>query len=141
MNTTTTDHSRMVGHATAWQHALRLILPQLPASGVAALRIALRHNDSRILQGGTTRPTATHASRLVPVDAADPIAYALWRGRGLRTVGQVEDAWHELVSTTIGLCATRGGSVFDLIRWWEETPRAEAVAQLLRELDRWTGAT
>lgn len=68
-------------------------LPFLSLEEREALLRALRSRDPRLVRGRTTEPPPLAICLDWPVERADPVAYALWQGRGLTTVDEVEGAW------------------------------------------------
>ena len=68
------------------------------------------------------------------VEGADLLAYPAWRGRGLQTVKEVEEAAWALCSA---IDARLGeGAAKELLAWYDATPRADVLAVLLGEVER-----
>jgi hypothetical protein len=68
------------------------------------------------------------------VEGADLLAYPGWRGRGLVTVKEVEEAAWSLCSAIDNRLGE--GAAKDLLAWYDATPRADVLAVLLGETER-----
>jgi hypothetical protein len=116
-----------------WRHTWRCgIAPELSRSGLEALRMALLQDDPRLSQEGTLVPIT--APRDWPVEGADAIAYAGWRGEHLPDRNQVEAYWADIcyrVDRHFGQPAA--------CRWflnfWDTTPRDELFRAMLPEVE------
>lgn len=76
----------------AWRH----LAPLLPAAGLEALHAALESGDQRVCQRPVCRPESDLAG---PPAQCQPVAYALWRGLGLETAGEVYSAFDEMAGS------------------------------------------
>jgi hypothetical protein len=120
----------------SWRKVFRDgLAPLLSDAGLAALRAALAADDVRLLQGQTTTPAPMQCVQDWPCEAACPIGYAAWKGDGLETVAEVEEFF--------AICCFKVDQALGepaACRWWlnhwDETPRAEAIRELLPEVDR-----
>lgn len=108
--------------------------PQLSDAALRALAYALRIDDARLMQGSTSLPPPLMSVHDWPVEAACVIGFCGWRGEELGTVGEVEKFFARLCSeadTRLGEPAA--------CRWflnfWDNTPRSEAFAALLPEVE------
>jgi len=111
------------------------LAPLLPGAGLEALRLALAEDDPELLQGATTKPPPLACVREWPCEACCPVAYALWRGLGLATVGEVEEFWARLCFEA-DLALDEPAAVLWFLNWWDSVPRAEARRALLEEVSR-----
>lgn len=91
-------------------------------------------DDPRIVQRVTTipPPLLCNADRLV--ECADPLAYALWQGHHLKTVGQVEEAWAEMCFKADEMLGEMGACRF-FLNWIDDTDRAVMIRELLVEVE------
>src|SRR5262245_32138058 len=86
----------------AWREVWRrAIAPQLSQSCLEALRRALvaapgSAAAGELLQGQTLSPCPDPEHLDHPPEKACPLALALWRGKGLATVDEVQSAWEVL---------------------------------------------
>jgi hypothetical protein len=104
-------------------------------AGLQALRTALATNDPALLQGATTSPPPLESLMDCPVLACCPVAYAGWRGEGLTTVAQVENAFFRLCNGVDALLNEQA-AVRWFLTWWDEYPKEQTVPQLLGEVER-----
>lgn len=80
----------------AWQRCFRDgFAPSLPTEGLRALAEALKADSPELCRRVTTCPPPVPELDSWPCEAADPVAYALWKGKGLSSVGEVEAAFAE----------------------------------------------
>ncbi len=64
--------------------------PLLPTKGLEALKDALIHDNTNLIQGATTTPPPLHCVEDWPVEAACALGYCGWMD-GLHTVKEVEE--------------------------------------------------
>lgn len=122
-----------------WQQVWREgIAPQFDRSQLLALRDALRADDVRLLQGATTEPPPLLCVQDWECKGGCVISYAgvqTLGGFGTATVGAAEqffaEACHEC-GQLIGVPAAER----HFLNWWDDTPRAQAVPELLAEVER-----
>jgi hypothetical protein len=118
-----------------WRRVWRTgVAPCLSDAALTALRDGLRDDDERLLQGHTTSPPPLTAVMDWPVEAGCALCYAAWRGDGLTTVEEVEESFGRVcwaAEQTLGEPA----AVRHFINWWDKTPRYEAIAALLPEVE------
>jgi hypothetical protein len=107
-----------------WRDVWRALLPKLPASGLAALREALVHDDPRLIHGMTVLPCTDRdlgrRDLSVPIEGACLVA----------DVGGLEARFAEIAQCV-------GVELRHLTNWWDDcaVPRDEKRAALLAELD------
>lgn len=121
---------RLVAHLDVWRYGLQ---PQLNDACLRALRQGLVDDDKRLCQGYTTIPSVAmngHADRHAPT-AADPLAYALWRGLDLQTVGQIAQHYEECANTA----RLAGHQIAQWQEWCDRAGRDEMVQVLLAEVE------
>jgi hypothetical protein len=118
----------------AWQKAFLAFLPSLPTAGLEALATALAEDDERLLQGATTFPPPLHVARDMPVCAACAVSLALWRGHGLTTVGDVEEAFALACAAASERTGDPTGARY-FLNWYDETPRPTMRRELLAEVN------
>jgi hypothetical protein len=97
-----------------WKRILREgLLRALTEDELHALRRGLAADDPALQQGFMTLPPPLECLHDWQVEAADLLAYPAWRGRGLKTVKEVEEAAWALCSAIdarLGdFCLHRGG--------------------------------
>jgi hypothetical protein len=109
-------------------------VPLLSDEALAALETALRADDKRLIQGATTQPPPLICCQDWPCEGGCLVGYC-GMAEGLTTVGEVEMFFARVcfeVDTRLGEPA---GCRW-LLNWWDETPRAEALAEMLEEVER-----
>lgn len=119
----------------AWKKVWREgFAPLLSLPALEALRLALATDDARLLQGITTSPPPLQCVQDWPVEGAEAIAFALWQGEGLETVGEVENRW----AKTCFECDQRLGEPAIcrwFLNWHDDTPRYLMLPKLLAEVN------
>lgn len=124
------------GPMEAWRRVWRLgLAPQLSERTLELLARALVRDDPVLLQGATTSPPPLQCVQDWPVEAAEPVAFALWQGNGLTTVGEVEAAWAQ-ATYLCDLATGDPASYRWFANWWDEMPRQIVRAQLMAEVNR-----
>lgn len=119
----------------AWQKILREgFFPSLPTAGLAALRDALAADDQTVMQGSTTSPPPLQCCADLPVQCCCPVSFALMRGHGLATVGQVEEGFARACFECDQKMGEPAASRW-FLNWWDDTPRDDARAELLAEVE------
>lgn len=119
----------------SWRHVFREgVVPSLGNDELAALRKALEEDDNALLQGATTSPPPLHYVQDWPVEAACPLAYVGWKGKGLNIVAAVEEAFAQLCFDCDERL-TEPEAVRWFLNWWDESPRNAARRQLLKEVN------
>jgi hypothetical protein len=104
--------------------------PGMSDEELAALSAGLQDNDPTLIQGNTTQPPPLSAMSDWPVEGADAVGYALWKGRGLRTVGEVDAAFAVACRRADDLLNEPHGSRY-FLNWWDTAARFEAFAKVL----------
>jgi len=110
------------------------LLRALTDAELQALRRGLAADDPALLQGMMTLPPPLECVNDWAVEGADLLAYPGWRGRGLVTVKEVEEAAWSLCSAIDNRLGE--GAAKDLLAWYDATPRADVLAVLLGEVER-----
>jgi hypothetical protein len=108
--------------------------PVLSTTGLLALRRALIKDDKRLIQGHTTSPPPLMCVQDWPVEAACALGFCGWQGEGLETVGEVEEFFARScfeVDQILGEPA----DCRHFLNYWDDTPRGEARAELIFEID------
>ena len=119
----------------AWRKVWRDgLCPLLSDEALAALETALRSDDRRLIQGATTQPPPLLCVQDWPCEAGCLVGYCGWVGEGLETVGEVEEFFARMCFEMDTRLGEPAGCRW-LLNWWDETPRAEAVAALLPEVE------
>lgn len=121
-----------VAPRTAWEAAFLEVAEYLPRPGLEALARRLREEPDALLSGDTLHGQTEHLRGPERVTAACPLAYCLWKGRGLDTV-------RELTAAFAGLHAgSKSTGIFT--REWDNDHIAAGdllalVERLLGEMD------
>ena len=121
-----------------WRVAWRVgIAPCLPTAGLRHLRDALRADDGRLIQGRTVSPTLLESEDAghEPCMGACAIGFAGWKGLGLSSVFTLNEWFAATVNRAGELLPERYVPQF-FTRWFDETPRAEMIRELLPEVER-----
>lgn len=113
----------------AWKRAWNALAPSLPTAGLVALEAALVADDERLIQGGTQSPPPMMGVLGWPVEAACPVAFCGWQD-GAKTVMDVNLFFGRVCSDGDVRLGEHAG-VGHFLRWWDDTPRPEAIALLL----------
>lgn len=122
-----TKRTNTVGWRRAWRRGL---CPLLPTAGLIALRDALTQDSPELRQQETTGPPLRRDSRC---RGACAVALCGWKGKGLQTVGDVEDFFVR-ASMRAGRRLT-AKAVDAFFAWYDDAPREEMRRGLLRETD------
>ncbi len=118
----------------SWRHCFREgLAPILSDAALDALREALEGDDARLIQGATTIPPFSPGHLDAEVEAACALAFPLWEGDGLRTVGEVDEAWGRMCFE-IDLRLGEPAGCRYLLNWYDTTPREEMRRALLAEI-------
>jgi hypothetical protein len=124
-----------IGLPAAWQKCWRLgFSPQFTDAALLLLQDALQSDDPELIQGATTYPPPVPALADWPCERADPVAFALWKGADLSTVGEVEEAFARACAEADRRLGGRGECRWLLI-WWDESDYGTARRLLLREVN------
>lgn len=124
----------------AWKQVFRKgILPLVSEVELNTLKDLLKRDDQRLLQGATTTPPPLMCVQDWPVEAACPIGMCGWSclssgELGEVTVGEVEEYFARMcydIDQRIGEPA----ACRYFLNWWDETPRDEALRELLTEVN------
>lgn len=109
--------------------------PLLPVAGLEALRAAVLADDPALIQGATTTPPPLMCVQDWPVEAACALTYAGWKGAGLETVGEAEEFFARTCFEIDRRLNEPAGCRW-FLNWFDETPRAEVLRELLPEISR-----
>jgi hypothetical protein len=121
--------------AEAWRNVWRKgVVPNLTVGNLRALRRALLDDDPALLQGATTTPPPLACVADWPVEGACPFGLCGWEGDGLCLVGEVEEFFAKLCFKVDEELGEPAGCRW-FLNWWDDTPREEAVAALLPEVE------
>lgn len=119
----------------SWRETWRNgVAKALSLAGLAALKAALEADDQALLQGATCMPPPLACFSDWPVEACCPIAYLGWKGDGLVSVADVEEAFARAcyeVDQALGEPAACRW----FINWADTTPRDEMRRELLAEVE------
>ena len=109
--------------------------PGLTTAGLVALRDALANDDARLLQGATMCPPPLMCVQDWPVEAADAIGFAVWKGGDLTTVGQVEEGFAKALWEADQRLGEPAACRW-FLNWFDDTPRHQMREELLFEVER-----
>ena len=109
--------------------------PGLTTAGLVALRFALLNDDVRLLQGATMCPPPLMCVQDWPVEAADAIAFAVWKGGELTTVRQVEEGFAQALWEADQRLGEPAACRW-FLNWFDDTPRHQMREELLFEVER-----
>lgn len=119
----------------SWQKAWRALVDKLSTPELKALERALVDNDPRLIQGATTLPPPLEAVGNWPCEGACLLGYMGWQGKNhCRQIRDVERyfVWRcQMIDHALGEPA----ACKYLLNWWDETPREQAFAGLLEEVE------
>jgi hypothetical protein len=119
---------------TPWQRVFRDgIAPQLSDAGLEALERALARDDRAVMQNTTTFPPPLQCMADLPIEAACPVAYALWQAQGLGTVGEVETAF-ALLCQRVGEAMGEPTAIRPFLNHVDEIDRRQMRRELLAEV-------
>lgn len=108
--------------------------PLVSTPGLAALQAALVDDDKRLLQGATTSPPPLMCVQDWPVEAACAVTLTGWLGDGLSLVGEAEEYFGRMCYECDQAVGEPAGCRW-FLNFWDETPRKEAIALLLPEVE------
>lgn len=123
-----------------WQQVWRRgIAPQLSGSALAGLRLALVHDDRRLMQGRTMAPPPLPGLEEADIEAACAIGWAGWhgdgQGEGHDRVAALERYFDRVCSTADGLLG-EPGAARDFLDWYDGTPRPVMRRLFLDEINQ-----
>jgi hypothetical protein len=118
----------------AWQVAWRAFLPSLPTAGLDALATALADDERYLIQNATTFPPPLDCAGDWPIAAACAVALACWKGHGLTTVGEVEEAFALACAQADARLGARAAFRY-FLNWYDETDRKAMRHELLAEVE------
>jgi hypothetical protein len=119
----------------AWQLAWRAFLPSLPTAGLDALATALADDEPFLIQNATTFPPPLECASDWAIAAACAVALAVWKGHGLTTVGEVEEAFALACAAADDRLGAPAACRY-FLNWFDETDRAAMRRALLAEVER-----
>ena len=119
----------------AWRRVFREgVVPQLSIAGLQALKAALEHDDSRLIQGAACSPPPLQCVADWPVEAACAVSFTGWQGDGLRTVAEVED-YFARTCYTVDLRLGKPAGIRYFLNEYDQWDRATMIANLLPEVE------
>lgn len=118
----------------AWRHVWREgFVPGFTTAQLQALHDALETDAPYLQQGGTTLPPPLMSVWDWPCEAACAIGVAGWKGDELTTVGKVEEYFARCCFDADQRLGEPAACRW-FLNWFDDTPRAEMVPQLLDEV-------
>lgn len=117
----------------AWLRVWHVAAKLMGTPGLAALEVALRTDDARLIQGATCSPPPLQSVLDWPVEAADLFAFAAWQGDGLETVAEVEEYFARMCFNIDHEMGEPAGCRW-LLNWYDDVPRSEMLTKLLPEV-------
>lgn len=107
--------------------------PGMSVAALEVLLVGLEKNDPAILQGATTSPPPLMCVQDWPVEGADAIGFAGWKGENLSTVGEVEEYFAKMCFEADQRLDEPAACRW-FLNWFDDTPRLEAFASLAEEI-------
>lgn len=104
--------------------------PLMSDKELIALRDALIKDDNRLVQGATTSPPPLHCVLDWPVEAACGIGFCGWQGKGLETVGEVEEYFAKICFEADKLLQEPSACRW-FLNWFDDSPREEVKRRLI----------
>jgi len=98
--------------------------PIISMGALNALAEALRTDDARLIQGGTTTPPPLWCVKDWGVEGACALAYCGWIGDELKSVGEVEEYFARMCFECDNRLEEAAACRF-FLNWLDETPRYE----------------
>jgi hypothetical protein len=108
---------------------------RMSSTGLEALRLALLHDDARLIQKASTCPPPVETFVGEKVEAACAIGFCGWMGEGLKTVAEV-DAFFGAACLAADESLGQPAACRFFLNWFDETPRSEMRRLLLPEVNR-----
>lgn len=119
----------------SWRKVWRAgVAPLLSTRELEVFRDALEMDDTRLIQGVTTKPPPLECVRDWPVEAACALGFCAWQGIGLKTVAAVEENFAHRCFKIDQQLGEPGGCRW-FLNWFDETPREEMRRSLLEEVN------
>jgi hypothetical protein len=118
----------------AWQLAWRAFLPSLPTAGLDALATDVADDERYLIQNATPFPPPLDCASDWPIAAACAVALTAWKGQGLSTVGQVEEAFARACAAASERTGDPTGARY-FLNWFDETDRPTMRRELLAEVN------
>lgn len=120
----------------AWQHVWRNgFSSSIATAGLVALQAALEADDPRLIQGSTTSPPPLLCVQDWPIEACDPLAFALWHASEMETVGDIHSLWAEACFEADQRLGEPAACRW-FLNWADDTPRDVMRRELLAEVER-----
>jgi hypothetical protein len=79
-----------------WREAWEDLEPHLSTPVLSAMLAGLESNDARIVQGVTHQPSLARAPSNAPPECGCLVAFGLWVGEGLETIGQIDQRFSQV---------------------------------------------
>ena len=122
-----------------WQHVFRHgLAPILSTAELLALATGLREDDPDIIQGDSTFPSPLTCNDGLKIQAGCGLCYAVWRGRELETIGDVYNAFLDVLGEANARLGN-AGECGHFVRWFDEGDREQVRTELLAEVEREIG--
>ncbi len=112
--------------------------PALSTRGLEALRDALRDDDPRLIQRGTSLPTADAGPGGAEVEAACALGFCGWHADSLVTVDEVGEFFARACFEADQRLGEPAACRW-FLSWFDGTPRDEMRRELLAEVERALG--
>jgi hypothetical protein len=119
----------------ASERTLAAFLTLVSEESLAALEDGLRTGDGRLVQKTTTSPPPMPCVSDWPCEGACLVGYCGWRGDGLETVGEVEEYFARMCFEIDRAIGEAAGCRW-LLNWYDESPMAEVVAEVIPAIHR-----
>lgn len=107
--------------------------PVLSREALIVLRDGLKADSPQLVQGATTIPPPLLCVEDWPVEAADALGFAGWKGDRLETVGQVEEHFAQCCFDADQRLGEPAACRW-FLNWYDDTPRDEMRRELLEEV-------
>lgn len=107
--------------------------PAMSIEALEVLLVGLEKNDPAIVQGATTRPPPLMCVQDWPVEAADAIGFAGWKGEKLSTVGEVEEYSAKMCFEADQRLGQPAACRW-FLNWFDDTERLKAFTELASEI-------
>ena len=118
-----------------WRRVWRKgLVPNLSRAGLLALRSALLHDDSRLIQGMVTSPPPLDVLLDCTVEGTCAVSYCGWRGEGLCSVGKVEEYFHRICDAADRAFEEPAACRY-FLNWFDDVPREQMRRELLAEVN------
>lgn len=133
MDAVRAEATPLPSHIHVWRTGFA---PQYSELALECLRAGLMADDPNLIQSATTVPPPLQCVQDWPVEACDIVSYGPWKASETDgTVGDAEKQFAECCYQADLILGEPAACRF-LLNWWDDTPRAEAIAVMLAEVER-----